>query len=299
MASSTYLELTNRVLNALNEVELTSVTFTTTTGFHTEAKNAINQGLFDIYSYENAKWPFLFSIQTLTVPRGAYNFSQPFLATDIDWNSFHINRPSFIVTITQTGGLATATTNIPHNAVTGDLFYIDNANEIGYNKSNQTITVTGASTFTYPVASSTVSPATGTITAKSNTIQWKRLAPIDINEYRLSYAKQYENLNSDNFDIPHSVVRDQDNEITILPAPHRYYTISYDAFTVPSRMVNYSDTHLIPENYEQAIVDFALHYAYMFRDNSDEAQLATKRAEDRVRRMRKALIPVQTDVNWG
>lgn len=302
MASSNFLQLTNRVLNAFNEVELTSITFATTVGFYSEAKNAVNQAIFDVYSYENVKWPFLYAVQTITATRGTYKYNAINPNVDTDWDSFAIQRESYTLTsITQTAGTATATTSVPHTLQTGDLLYIDGATQTGYNTDGVSITVTGASTFTYPVLSSTVSPATtsSTLTAKSNTVQWQRLYPIDINEYQQSYAEIMENQTSSSFQRPTGVVKQQDNSVIIFRAPDRTYTINYTSFVVPTGLVAYSDTHLIPEKYEQAIVDMALHYAYMFRDNADEAPLATKRGEDRIRRMAKDLIPVQSNVNWG
>ena len=41
--TKTYLELTNFVLNELNEVELTSSNFTSSRGVQTSAKNFINK----------------------------------------------------------------------------------------------------------------------------------------------------------------------------------------------------------------------------------------------------------------
>lgn len=302
MAASNYLQLTNRVLNAFNEVELDSTTFAGTVGFYSEAKNAINQAIFDVYSYENVKWPFLFTTQTITATRGVFKYAAITPNVDTDWDSFAVQRESYTLTsITQTGGVATATTSVPHTLQTGDSLYIDGATQTGYNTDSASITVTGASTFTYAVNSATVSPATtsSSLTAKSNTVKWQRLYPIDINEYNQSYANLMENQVSTSFQCPTGVVKQQDNSIIIFYAPDRTYTINYSSFVVPVRLSAYTDTHLIPEKYEQAIIDFALHYCYMFRDNVDEAQLATKRAEDRIRRMAKDLIPVQSNVNWG
>lgn len=302
MAASNYLQLTNRVLNAFNEVELNSTTFSSTVGFYTEAKNAVNQAIFDVYSYEGVKWPFLFTTQSITATRGVFKYSAPTPAVDMDWNSFAVQRETYTLTsITQTGGTATATTSAPHTLVTGDILYIDGAVESGYNTTGVSITVTGASTFTYPVASSTATPATTstTLTAKSNTVIWSRLSPIDINEYNQSYAHLLENQTSQDFDTPKFVVRQQDNTIIIGYAPDRQYTINYTSFVVPAGLSTYSDTHLVPEKYEQAIVDLALHYCYMFRDNIEEAAGATKRGEDRIRRMRKDLMPIQQDINFG
>lgn len=69
-----------------------------------------------------------------------------------------------VSTLTQTAGTATCTTGSAHEYSTDDWVYIEGANEAGYNGIVK-ITVTGATTFTYTVASGTSSPATGTITS--------------------------------------------------------------------------------------------------------------------------------------
>lgn len=66
-----------------------------------------------------------------------------------------------VTSITQTAGTATVTTTAPHRLETGDTVVIRGAQADGYNK-HATATVTGASTFTYPVDSGLGSPATGT-----------------------------------------------------------------------------------------------------------------------------------------
>ena len=47
---ATYLVLSNRVLNALNEVELTSANFSSSRGVQTAVKNFINRSLHDVYN---------------------------------------------------------------------------------------------------------------------------------------------------------------------------------------------------------------------------------------------------------
>jgi hypothetical protein len=302
MAASNYLQLTNRVLNAFNEVELTSVNFTNTVGFYTEAKNAVNQAIFDVYSYENVKWPFLYTEQSISATRGVFKYTAITPNVDTDWESFYVARGTATISgITRSGSTAIVTTATAHGFVTGDLIYIDGCDQTGYNKDSASITVTSTTQFTYTVDSSTVSPATTTtgFVCLSNTVQWQRLSPIDINEYNQNYAKTMENQTSSSFDTPSGVVRNQNNNIIIFYAPDRTYTIKYTSFVVPAGLSAYNDTHLVPEKYEQVIVDMALHYCYMFRDNADEAQLATKRGEDRIRRMRKDLMPIQSNINWG
>ena len=52
----TYLQLTNFVLNELNEVELTSSNFTSSRGVQTSTKNFINKAINDLYMAE-VEWP--------------------------------------------------------------------------------------------------------------------------------------------------------------------------------------------------------------------------------------------------
>lgn len=75
-----------------------------------------------------------------------------------------IDRP--VTSITRVDTTATVTTAGDHNYSTGDVVAIEGAGESAYN-GDQTITVTGADTFTYAVAGSPATPATGTITANA------------------------------------------------------------------------------------------------------------------------------------
>lgn len=68
-----------------------------------------------------------------------------------------------ITTLTRVGTTATAT-SVAHGFVTGQSVTIAGANEASYN-GTYTITVTGDDTFTFTVAGSPATPATGTITA--------------------------------------------------------------------------------------------------------------------------------------
>lgn len=69
-----------------------------------------------------------------------------------------------VSSITRSGSTATVTTSSPHPYETGQSIRIAGADQAAYN-GVQTITVTGASTFTYAVAGSPATPATGTLTA--------------------------------------------------------------------------------------------------------------------------------------
>lgn len=67
-----------------------------------------------------------------------------------------------ITDISRTDTTATVTTAVDHGLITGAVVVISGANQSDYN-GTFTITVTGATTFTYTVANSPTTPATGTI----------------------------------------------------------------------------------------------------------------------------------------
>ncbi len=69
-----------------------------------------------------------------------------------------------IVSITRSGSVATVTTTADHLFASNALITINGANESEYNLVDPAITVTGDRTFTYEVAGTPVTPATGTIT---------------------------------------------------------------------------------------------------------------------------------------
>lgn len=76
-----------------------------------------------------------------------------------------------ITSVTRAGATVTVTTTAAHGLATNDWVTISDAGEYQYNGIWQ-ITVTGGSTFTYAIATTPTSPATGTITT------WKTKAPL-------------------------------------------------------------------------------------------------------------------------
>lgn len=289
--SSNFLTLTNAVLSAFNEVQLTSVNFTSATGFHSEAKRDVLQAVFDVYTYQDVEWPFLFSSTTFATTVGTVGYTTDATFTKLDWDSFRIQRATATAsTLTSSSTTATFTATGAHNFLTGDTVTISGATPDGYN-GTVSITVTGSTTFTYTVASGLSTPATGTIIASSETVVQRRLFNIDYDKYRTDFWDYDSNVNSTGYARPEYVVQKTDKNIILSGVPDRVYTVYYEGFVLPTTMSAYSDTCSVPTTYDQVIVDKALHYAYMFRDNIEQANLAQKRYEDNIHKMRRVEIP--------
>ena len=93
---ATYLTLTNRVLNELNEVELTSSNFGSSRGVQTMVKNVVNKAIHDIYNSE-VEWSFLFSSKDQQLTAGQRTYSYPSDARKINFNTF-VLKPTNLIT---------------------------------------------------------------------------------------------------------------------------------------------------------------------------------------------------------
>ena len=102
---ATYLVLTNRVLNDLNEVELTSANFSSSRGVQTSVKNFVNRGLHDIYN-ELEELPSLHKESYYVTNEGQREYNLP--STDspqsgdlnwrkIDWDTLYL-KPNELIT---------------------------------------------------------------------------------------------------------------------------------------------------------------------------------------------------------
>lgn len=98
MANSTYLQLTNKVLNHLNEVNLTSSEFASARGVHQAAKEAVQYAINRINT-QHYRWPFNYTTggsQTLTA--GTLYYAIPSDCKILDWNSFYIDADGTVST---------------------------------------------------------------------------------------------------------------------------------------------------------------------------------------------------------
>ena len=84
-----YLTLTNQVLAELNEVQLTSSTFASSSGIQSTTKNIVNKAIRDVYASE-LEWPWLHSdaSQKTNVGQKEYTLSTDYRS--VDYDSFYL-----------------------------------------------------------------------------------------------------------------------------------------------------------------------------------------------------------------
>lgn len=84
-----YIGLTNEVNRRLNEVELTSANFPTSTGFYAHIKDAVNSAIRDI-NHTHYEWPFNHILAEETLTAGTTRYAFPSDASTIDFDSFRV-----------------------------------------------------------------------------------------------------------------------------------------------------------------------------------------------------------------
>lgn len=225
--AQTYLQLVNRCLRRLNEVQLTSSNFSAAVGFQAQVQDAVNDALNDIYTAE-LTWPFLYTTTTQLLTVGVQQYALPATFTTIDWDSFFVEANPNLST-----------------------------------------------------------PVVGTKVAFLDFQEWQeRYKPNDetaiVNSWTSSYA------------VPGYVFYYKDNtNFGVTPLPNQAYTIDYAYWFRPTDLVNATDTVVIPDRYARVIIDGAMYYSYMFRDNPDEAGIAEGKFTRGIGLMRTEMINKQ------
>ena len=113
----------------------------------------------------------------------------------------------------------------------------------------------------------------------------RRLTQLSYDEYVSRFIDE-EYKTASQGTAPEYVVRAQDNDIIFAPIPDAAYSIKYEYYMFPADLTNATDVPTIPFRYRHVIVDGAMYYAYMFRDNLESAQLSFRKFEDGMKRMR-------------
>ena len=82
--------------------------------------------------------------------------------------------------------------------------------------------------------------------------------------------------------------------IGLFPKPDDAYTVRYIAWLKPTFLVNATDTLPFDDRYYTVIVSRARYYAWLFRENTQQASIALNEYEDNLRMMYKNIVLPRT-----
>ena len=284
--AETFLTLTNKVLARLNEVQLTSTSFSTARGIQVQAQNAVNESVRYINQKE-FQYPFNHSTKTETLVPGTVRYTIPTTAKTVDYNTFrlvkdsdlgssggrlyiiqyndyinsYITQEDEITTTNLDGSLTDSATTITVNSTTG----FDSAGTIFIG--NEQITYTGTSSTTFTGATRGANDTTAS--AHSDDTQ----------------VAQFESGG-----VPQYVARTPDNNFLLYPFPTKGFSLKYDFFSFPTDMSASTDTTTIPDRFAAVIIDGATAFVYQYRGETAQYQLNFQRFEQGIKNMQTLLV---------
>lgn len=91
-------------------------------------------------------------------------------------------------------------------------------------------------------------------------------------------------------DIPRYVARTPDSQFVVSPIPDNAYTLTYEYYTLPTDLSDYTDEPSIPDQFKYVVNLGAMYYAEMFRENPQKATIYEQKFQDAVAQMRSIYI---------
>lgn len=118
------------------------------------------------------------------------------------------------------------------------------------------------------------------------------LQTIDIDFYT-QHLREFENIDGGN---PMFVYRLKSNDgFGIYPTPDdRGYTVTFAAWEKPTLLSASTDTIVFDERYYNVLISRARYYLWLFRENSQQAQIANAEYENGIRKMHRDLVDKQS-----
>jgi len=282
----TYLDISNLVLARFNEVALTSAGFTSSRGFQTQCKNAVNDSINYINQREFG-WPFNHSTQTTTLVPGTIRYSIPTTAKHVDYETFRITKDSDLGT---SGGSLKVLDYKEYldNNITQEDDVTANLLNGSLNDSATTITVDSTTGFS----------STGTIYIESEQVTYTGTSSTTFTgctrgANSTTAASHSDDVRVAQFDsgaTPTHVARTPDNNFVLYPYPNKTYEIKYEYFTKPTTLSAATDVPTVPEQFQQIIVDGATAYGYQYRGEAQQYQLNFVRFEEGIKHMQSLLL---------
>jgi len=285
MAES-YLTLVNKVLTHLNEVELTSTTFSTARGVQTQAKNAVNEAIRYINQRE-FNYPFNHATQTETLVAGTVRYSLPASTKTVDYNTFRIVKDEDL------GVSGGRLSQIDYNEYINT--YITQEDEI------VTTTLNGShsdSVTTLTLTSTTGFDTAGTAHIGNEVVSYTGILGNDLtgvtrgaeSTTAAAHASGVQVAQFEEGGVPIFVSRTLDNNYLLYPFPDKQYSIKFDYFTFPSDLSVHSDTTTIPDRFAPVIVDGATAFVYQYRGETQQYGINFSRFEQGIKNMQTLLV---------
>jgi len=151
--------------------------------------------------------------------------------------------------------------------------------------------VAGTGTYSFPSDFSKVDWDTFYIkklTSKGNDPE--RLPVISFNDYIRVYRSSDDTGGVSGRSTPSIVYQTQEAKFGVTPLPDDAYEIEYRYWYFPNDLINFNDTSIIPDRFNNVIIDGAVMYLMRFRSNEQSASIHQQKFEEGIDAMRRILL---------
>jgi len=118
----------------------------------------------------------------------------------------------------------------------------------------------------------------------------KKLRIMSYEEYLEGYVDAEYNTSTALRGLPDYVFRTPNSEFGFTRTPDKAYEVVYEYYRLPVDLINDTDVPTIPEQFRYIIVDGAMYYAYLFRGETQEAQVMQMKYLDEIKSMRSLYV---------
>jgi hypothetical protein len=116
------------------------------------------------------------------------------------------------------------------------------------------------------------------------------LKKMDYEEYLSKYVDDEYNDSPDTRTLPTHIIKAPGNQYIVHPSPDKGYEILFEMYTLPVDLILHSDVPSVPEAYRHIIIDGAMYYVQIFRNDSQSAQMSLGKFNEGVKNMRSIWI---------
>jgi hypothetical protein len=118
----------------------------------------------------------------------------------------------------------------------------------------------------------------------------RKLKQVAYEEYlEKSVSQEYKTITENNA-LPNYVFHAPSLEYGMIPPPDQAYTVVFEYYRIPVDLEQSTDVPAVPERFKHIIVDGSMYYAYLFRGDTQMAQLSLQKFEGGIKNMRSMLI---------
>ena len=118
----------------------------------------------------------------------------------------------------------------------------------------------------------------------------KRLKIISYEEYLDKFIDLEYNTSTSIRQLPDFVFRAPNQEFGFVKNPDKAYEYVYEYYRLPVDLINATDVPSVPEQFRYVIADGSMYYAYLFRGNTQDANIQQQKFEAGIKNMRTLYI---------